>query len=40
MVDRGHWEAGRELVAQAPDGARAVRVRDRFWIYGQAENDQ
>jgi dimethylsulfoniopropionate demethylase len=32
MVSRDHWQAGSELLVEAPDGARAVRVRENFWI--------
>ena len=32
MVNRDHWQAGSELLVVAPDGARAVRVREKFWI--------
>ncbi|MGI9419856.1 MAG: dimethylsulfoniopropionate demethylase [Geminicoccaceae bacterium] len=32
MVDRAHWEPGTELVVEAPDGPRAVCVRQKFWI--------
>lgn len=31
-VERDHWAAGTELLVDAPDGARAVKVRDTFWI--------
>ena len=32
MVNRDHWPAASELLVEAPDGARAVRVREKFWI--------
>ena len=32
MVDRAHWDAGADIVVEAPDGPRAVSVRQEFWI--------
>ncbi|MDH3740379.1 MAG: dimethylsulfoniopropionate demethylase [Hyphomicrobiales bacterium] len=31
-VDKGHWSEGTELVVDAPDLERSVRVREKFWI--------
>jgi len=32
MVDEDHWNDGAELLVEAPDGERPVRVREKFWI--------
>ncbi len=32
MIERDYWDAGSELVVEAPDGDRNVTVREKFWI--------
>lgn len=32
MVNQAHWQPGTELVAEAPDRARAALVKESFWI--------